>query len=65
MDFFCVELRVVIEIDGPIHDGQEDADRARQSALELTGLRVLRVSASDVEQDVEGVLERLSEWIRA
>jgi len=63
VDFYCSELRVVVEVDGPIHDDRVEADRDRQSALEASGLRVWRVTAADVEQDVEAVLERFREWL--
>ena len=64
-DFFCAELKAVIEVDGAIHRDQAEADQERQRALEASGLRVLRVRASDVEMDLHGVLDRLAESLRA
>ena len=59
VDFFCAELRLVIEVDGAVHQGREAFDASRQESLELSGLRVLRVSADEMETDLEGVLHRL------
>jgi very-short-patch-repair endonuclease len=59
VDFFCREERLVIEIDGPIHKGQSTADQERQQLLEAAGLRVIRVSSTDVETDVIAVLKRI------
>ena len=64
VDFFCAELRLVLEIDGgPIHRSRDVADRARQRALEESDLRVVRVRASDVEEDLPLVLDRLAKLI--
>ncbi|MBI1251196.1 MAG: DUF559 domain-containing protein [Alphaproteobacteria bacterium] len=50
VDFACVAARLVIEVDGPSHDRQEqkifDADRT--AFLERAGWRVVRVSNADV-----------------
>ena len=58
-DFFCREERLVIEIDGPIHKGQSAADQERQQILEAAGLRVIRVSSTEVETDVNAVLKKI------
>lgn len=34
VDFFCKELMLDIEIDGPSHEGQEEYDKQRQEVLE-------------------------------
>jgi very-short-patch-repair endonuclease len=60
VDFFCAEERLVVEVDGPIHQTQVDADNARQRLLEATGLRILRVTVSEVERDLEQVLRAIS-----
>ena len=58
LDFFCEELRLVIELDGGQHaDSERDAKRARY--LESQGLRVVRFWNNDVLENTEGVLESL------
>ncbi len=44
VDFYCVEARLAIEVDGPIHDGEENAanDADRQKNIEALALRIIR-----------------------
>jgi leucyl-tRNA synthetase len=48
VDFVCVELGLVVEIDGGIHDNQREADAARTQVLESRGFRVVRIQNEDV-----------------
>ncbi|KUK80620.1 MAG: Uncharacterized protein XD94_0867 [Mesotoga prima] len=57
VDFFCKELRLVIEVDGGSHDIRGEEDRKRQKELEGMGLIVIRVSEKDVRYNIQGVLE--------
>ena len=60
-DFLCLELRLVIEIDGASHFSPEaqarDAERDRQ--MQAIGLTVIRVRDSDVRKNPKMV----AEWI--
>ena len=58
VDFYCSELRVVLELDGPGHDGvaQSEYDAARTAQLEARGLRVIRIANRDVSKDRLGRL---------
>ncbi len=60
VNFFCAAAGLIVEIDGPVHDGQHDRDRERQELLESRGYRVLRVTAQEVEQDMKSVLEQVA-----
>jgi len=59
VDFFCVERKLIVEIDGGQHDHgrQRDADRTRN--LEAMGYLVLRFWNHEVLQNIDGVLESL------
>ncbi len=57
VDFYNSDYRLVVEVDGPIHELQQEADRARQEMLEQLGLRVLRLKAEMVENDLPAALE--------
>jgi very-short-patch-repair endonuclease len=48
VDFFCLEAKLVVEVDGEIHTTQEGYDQARQRHLEARGLRVIRFSNEEV-----------------
>ena len=59
-DFYSRGAQLVVEVDGAVAHGTEAAivhDAARDAYLQSLGLRVLRVSARDVERDLEGVCE--------
>jgi len=58
-DFFCRTCRLVMEIDGGIHETQRDYDRLRTSLLNMEGIRVIRFSNEDVVNNREKVRERL------
>ena len=59
VDFYCDEAGLIVEVDGPIHEHQRDADRQRQELLESLGLRVLRIQADAIISDIDTVLARL------
>jgi very-short-patch-repair endonuclease len=61
VDFICLERRLVIELDGEVHDHptQIDHDIARQDWLEGQGCRILRFRNDDVLHDVDMVLARV------
>lgn len=61
VDFFCAEERLIVEVDGPIHDKQREADAHRQSLIEALGLRFVRLPAVTVETDLDTALQRIAE----
>ena len=48
VDFYIPAWRLVIEVDGGVHDTSMDEDAARTEALQAEGVRVLRVSNEEV-----------------
>ena len=42
VDFFCAELKLVVELDGGVHDLREAEDAARDDRLRQAGFTVLR-----------------------
>ena len=59
VDFFAPEARLVLEVDGRSHDGQAEADFARQRVLESRGLTVFRVTNDEVLRDPDAVIARI------
>ena len=57
-DFYCAEKRLVIELDGKIHDYQKDYDQNRDKILSGLGLRVIRIKNEELI-NVELVLEKV------
>ena len=59
VDFYCDEVGLVVEVDGPIHRFQQAKDRERQDLLESLGLTVLRLNADEVEANIAGAVSRI------
>ncbi|HJS19893.1 MAG TPA: DUF559 domain-containing protein [Anaerolineales bacterium] len=57
VDFYSTVYRLVVEVDGPIHQLQMEADRARQEILEALGLFVLRIKTETIEENLPMALE--------
>lgn len=64
VDFYCTETRLVIEVDGSIHDEQQEADQLRTEFLESLNIRVLRFTNGEVLQQTDGVIERIAEVLQ-
>ena len=62
VDFYCHELRLVIELDGGQHS--EEVDRTRTQWLESEGYRVVRFWNHEVMVNLNGVLAQLDRRIR-
>jgi very-short-patch-repair endonuclease len=56
VDFYCPDERLVVEVDGLIHESQREADRLRQEIIESLGVRFVRVTAEQVERNLPTVL---------
>jgi very-short-patch-repair endonuclease len=61
VDFYCRELKLVIEIDGGIHSREQNHiyDKIRSADLESYGLTLLRYSNEQILSDLSKVLEDL------
>ena len=62
-DFVSLEYRLVIEVDGNIHDFQPEWDQLRTEFLELCGFKVVRFTNSDVLNRIKKTLEELNKAI--
>ena len=62
LDFYCHSLKLVIEVDGSIHNLKEvkNNDIERQRLLEKDGLRVVRFTNDELMHTYEKVIEGLN-----
>jgi very-short-patch-repair endonuclease len=62
-DFYCHEKKLIIELDGAVHDDTMNAkyDEARTYQLSGSGIRVVRFRNSEIENNIEGVLNTVRE----
>ena len=65
VDFYCHEAKLVVEVDGGGHGRCEgiDEDYRRTEWFNQSGLRVLRFWNTEVHQNLDGVLSRISEAV--
>jgi hypothetical protein len=65
VDFYCPQLKLVIEVDGAGHFTEQGKayDRQRTKILEGYGLRVIRFTNDEVLDNIEGVWERICSFI--
>lgn len=61
LDFYCPSLRLAIEVDGATHWGDEAQlrDAARDRWLRRQGVYVLRIAASRIYNDLDGVMDEV------
>ena len=55
-DFYCHERKLIIELDGPVHDSNVEYDRFRDNELNDMGIRVLRIKNQELKK-MDKVLE--------
>ena len=59
-DFYCHAARVVVEVDGRTHEGEQlEHDRARDAWMQEEGIYVVRVQARELLTNLEGVLRTI------
>ena len=59
VDFYCHRSNFVVELDGGVHLGQMEYDCERDQYLTELGLRVMRFTNTDVNNNLEGVLSMI------
>jgi very-short-patch-repair endonuclease len=65
VDFFCGNVRLVIEVDGEIHSEQDAIvyDRQRTAYLETRGCHIKRYSNADVMQRTDEVVSDILDFL--
>ena len=65
LDFYCPQLKLAIEVDGPTHKGteSEENDRIRQDFIENLGIQFLRFTNAEIYQNLDGVIQIIHEKV--
>jgi len=65
VDFYCHEVKLVIELDGGYHNGEEqkEYDSFRTKALEDVGLNEIRFTNEQVYNNLDEVLEEIRGYL--
>ena len=66
VDFITLDGKLIIKVDGVTHSSSSEIarDKARTEVLKACGFLVLRVSNTDVYENLEGVLELIETSLR-
>ncbi len=59
VDFICIEKKLIVEIDGDIHNETVEYDEMRTKFLNLRGFEVIRFTNNEVLTDTRSVIEKL------
>jgi very-short-patch-repair endonuclease len=59
VDFYCHKAGLVIEVDGDIHDLQQEEDARREKVLREMGLRIVRFRNEKVLEDLFAVVAKI------
>ena len=59
VDLICLEEKLIVEVDGGQHSGQQMYDSERDEWLESQGYRVLRLWNNQVLNEIEAVKEAI------
>jgi very-short-patch-repair endonuclease len=64
-DFYCHKAKLIIEIDGSIHDKTEvkDNDVARENEIQRWGYEIIRFTNQEVLEQTEKVIDAIAQKI--
>lgn len=61
-DFVCYEKRLIIEVDGAIHNFQKEEDERREDILRSIDFNILRIKNEEVKE-IGTVMEKIRTYI--
>ena len=59
VDFYCPQAKLVIEVDGSVHDEQKKYDQEREEIIHTLGYLVVRFKNYQIERELDSVLVRI------
>ena len=65
VDFVCRQTRVIVELDGPTHQGREVYDAQRTRELQDCGYQVMRLTNDDIYEDMNASIEAIFQFLEA
>ncbi len=63
VDFICLEKKVIIEVDGNIHNSQKERDRERDARLKSLGYTVIRISNSEIAHHILTTVNKITTYL--
>jgi very-short-patch-repair endonuclease len=62
-DFYCHELKLVVEIDGELHKYQQKKDKKRDQVMYLLGINVIRINSEMVMKKPEKAIKLIEDYV--
>ena len=64
-DFYCREYKLIVEIDGGIHNTKENQeyDKIRDGYFSTLRYKILRFTNEEVDENMEMVLEKVKDFL--
>jgi very-short-patch-repair endonuclease len=65
VDFYCHELKLIIEVDGEVHSLSEQAEKDKNldKILKLNGYNIFRLSNYEIEADLNASVTKIMSFI--
>ena len=66
IDFYCVEKKLAIEVDGEIHDNEEskEYDKIREEFIKNFGIQIFRIRNEIIEKNIEEAADMILTELR-
>ena len=61
-DYCCVPLKLIVEVDGPMHDPVRDARKDHR--MNRRGYDVIRFSVQEIDQNLQGVVHTIYDAVQ-
>jgi len=58
-DFYSHKAKLVVEVDGEIHNFQKEYDLGREAELEKYGIKIIRFTNKEIFDNVDNVIEKI------
>jgi len=62
-DFYCHQARLVVEIDGGIHEKKKEYDEGRTAEMEKFGIKVIRFSNDQIISNLDYVVSIIKKTV--
>jgi very-short-patch-repair endonuclease len=65
VDFYCTELKLIIEVDGEIHNLPEkiNYDSKRDNILKINGYHIIRLTNLEIETELDSTINKIILYI--
>jgi very-short-patch-repair endonuclease len=64
VDFVCLEMNLIIEVDGAIHTAQQEQDAERDIILQHHGFQIVRIPNEQIEHHLAEVVRQIYQRIQ-